>query len=322
MKGSRLLILIFAAGVPLMFPRAAGARPDDSAVPVSQAQTQTAFEDLEKEVWNTRLDLAASQEEIQKLRGTIAGLQEKLSLLRRESGNNPGVFQVLRQKMLLSELEPHLERMALLERERKRKKADFSQKALSLLALYNRRIEAELNPLDARVPLMEKIHRLQVLGQKRSHLLNLLDDLSGQTVPGKDRAFDDFKGVTVNDPKGRRIVLELLEERRKELLAQSGKLDAQEQEIREQLRLQKKMNDFLMGIERLNESADFPHSSLKRNDLQGVSDKNQTIKLESKLQEIQGIRAATERTRKQVDQFIQRLSPQPMKSGGKKEEAD
>jgi predicted nucleic acid-binding Zn-ribbon protein len=82
------------------------------------------------------------------------------------------------------------------------------------------------------------------------------------------------------------LALDLLRDREKNISDRLDRLSLEQEEIRNEIKLQGKMQDFLGDIQRMNEDSSFPRGSLRRNDLQSYMGKNSRNSLEGRLAEL------------------------------------
>ena len=257
--------------------------------------------------------------QVEKL-GTIQGGQEKLQIqiqtletkvktLRGNSSTSLNVFETAKLKSCLGDLQQKLEANALLEKQYQQTRTEFEQKALSLLSIYNDWIDATLAspPNDSTVSLDDRLNALALVAKKRSKLQYLLRIYHSSDE--KEPAFNpsDFRGLDPHDREGRRLAMDLLRDRKKTIGDRIDRLSLEEDEIKNEIKLQGKMQDFLEDIQRMNEDSSFPRGSLRRNDIQSYMGKNSKTSLEGRLRELEKQISMDRQMMAQINSSISRL---------------
>ena len=92
-----------------------------------------------------------------------------------------------------------------------------------------------------------------------------------------------------NDREGLQLTLDLIRDRKKDLEEQLEKWSIEQDEVKNELKLQGKMQEFLDGIRRMNEDSDFPSGNLKKSNLGNATGGKQRNKLEAHLNELQDL---------------------------------
>src|SRR6185369_5011126 len=165
-------------------------------------------------------------------------------------------------------------------------------------------------PVDSTEALEAQIPLLKELAQKRARLQKTLGENPEPSTSGSSPDLSAIDRISAGDREGHQLTLRLLEDRKKELERELEKLRGRETEAKGELRLQRKMRDFLDGIQRMNESSDFPHTSLERSDLGDAGDRSQDERLQSRLTGVQGDIAAGEMELKKTRELILKISSQ------------
>lgn len=309
MKRRKFLIFFFLGGAPWTacaqnYPPL----PANSSVTLSETQWPAVLSQFEDSVLSASQWLQIKKAEEAKLQLAINGLEEKVAGLRKQERGNPNVINEFRLKGLLNELRDKLEQNSSLQRQWEENEKDFEQKALSLTALYNDRIQVELESSseDAK-SLDSKLTRLALLVQKRNQTESLLKQYQKKDSGGALPPVTAFETFQTGDRESLQLTLDLFHDRHKELEERLEKLGLEQEEVKNELKLQGKMQEFVQDIQRLNEDSNFPRTSLKRDDLEEMVGKNQKSKLDSRLQELQMESDRDQKTLAQLDQLIDRV---------------
>jgi hypothetical protein len=315
MKYRRFLLLWLLSLAP---PLAGSAEPQappssNSGVTLSNQQWQSVLSEFEVSVFSLSQWLEKSQTEKKKIQENISDLEEKIASLRKGDAGGSNVFDEIRLKNLLEELKEKLEKNSALQHQWDDKQKEFEQKALSLTALYNDRIEMELENTDSNQGVSQidgKLTGLTVLIQKRTQVQTLLKEYAKKRDSEKLLSVASFKSFKTNDRESLQMTLDLFQDRKKDLEEQLEKWSLEMEEVKNELKLQGKMQDFLEDISRINEDSDFPQGGLKRHDLEGIVGKTQKNKLESRLAELQAKISRGQTTLLQINQLTSRVENQ------------
>ncbi len=300
-----LPILGFAA--PLNTP------PASSGVSLSHQQWKSVLSEFEVSVFSLSQWLEKSQIEKKKIQQNISDLEEKLASLRKEDPDGSNVINEIRIKGVLDELKEKLEKNSGLQHQWDDKQKEFEQKALSLTALYNDRIEMELENTETNQGVGQidgKLTDLTVLIKKRTQVQTLLKEYTKKGDSEKLLSVASLKSFKTNDRESLQLTLDLFRDRKKDLEEQLEKWSLETEEAKNELKLQGKMQDFLEDIRHINEDSDFPQGGLKRHDLEGIVGKTQKNKLEAKLLELQNKISRGQVTLVQITQLMLRAESQ------------
>jgi hypothetical protein len=110
----------------------------------------------------------------------------------------------------------------------------------------------------------------------------------------------------------------LIQDRKKGLDEQLAKWSIEEEEVKNELKLQGKMQEFLAGIRRMNEDSDFPSGSLNKSDLGNATEGKERSKLEKHLNEIQSLIQNGQESLSQLDQLMVKIQNQLESFGERK----
>ena len=300
------LFLFFLIGAGFSSP----ARPQEapssagsSGVPLSDTQWKTAVEKFETAVFDLCQWLEKSQVESDKLKEDTKKSEDKITELRQNDEKRPNVFDEIRLKGLLNSLKDKLEKNSDLQHQWDEKQKDLEQKALSLIALYNDRVqdilESSVSGLDSS-SLQMKLNEMALLVQKRNKVKAILNQYQTKDKKIEPLPVESFGSLKTNDRESLQLTLDLIRDRKKELEDLIEKETIEGDEIRNELKLQGKMQEFLDGIKRMNEDSDFPNENLKGSDLGSITGVKQRNKLETRLNEVQ---ASIARNRKSLSQL-------------------
>ncbi len=262
--------------------------PGDSATLISPEKYASVISRFETETLGLAADLDSLKTNQIKLQNQIQVLEAKV---KSERENNPtalNVFENAKLNNILSDLQQKLEANSKIEKTYQQTRSNFEQKALSLLSLYNDWIDANLASASnaASISLDERLNLLVQVVKKRAKIKYLLQSYrtSEESVPVFNPA--DFKELDTQDRESKQLAMDLLRDRKKTLEDRLDRLALEVDEIKNEIKLQGKMQDFLEDIQRMNEDSSFPRGSLKRNDLQSYMGKNSTNGLEGRLAEL------------------------------------
>jgi hypothetical protein len=284
--------------------------PPVAVIDISDSAKELSVTRLEEEVSVLVEWLEKKQVERKSLQETIEKFQEKAATLRQEIQKNPNVLIEIRLKSLLNNLKEKLEQNSGLQHQWDSQQTEFEQKSLALVALYNAQIQKELETTDSATNPAQADSRLgdlTVLVKKRNRLQALLVIYQKKTENEKNLPAVPVGSIETHDKESLLLTLDLLHDRKKDLEGEMAKWSREEEEIRNDLKLQAKMQEFLEDIQKMNEDSDFPHGRLKRKDLEGIVGKNQKGKLSGRLNETHEKLSQGEKTLAQIAELMTRV---------------
>ncbi len=293
----------------------------DSGVSLTDTQWKSVVAQFEGSVLALSQWLSDTQMKMKGLRDDIRKLELKSAQLREETRDGGGVFDDFRLKGLLNDLKGKLENNSDLQHQWDGKQKEFEQKALSLIALYNDRIAEDLETGEPSAPpflLNFKLDELTLLIQKRNRIQALLQQYREKNSLENPPLPASFGAPPAGDREGLLLTLDLIRDRKKSLEDQIEKWSIEEEEVKNELKLQGKMQEFLEDIQRDNEDSSFPHNSLKRNDLNDMAGDKERQRLEARLGALRQMSARGQASLGQLDQFMDKVQKQ-MDSLGKGE---
>ena len=224
------------------------------------------------------------------LRLEISDLQDKTARLRDETRDQSNLFKEIRLKELLNKLKDELEENSNLDHEADLKRKEFEEKGLSLIDLYNGRIEFELGSGEAKVPsdqLKSKVDRLSDLARQRNRIQVVLDQYGQRDDKEKLGSIGKVFSAKTTDRETLQLTLDLFKDRKKNLQEQMEKWSLELDSLRNELRLQGEMKDFLKDIQDMNANSNFPQGNLKQEDLEFLSGDSQKKKLFLRLNDVE-----------------------------------
>ena len=313
MSLSRLVFTLFvlsglgAAAFPV-WAQSAGPLPTATAA-VEAVQWDGVLGEFEKEVAQRARALSGLRDQQTQLHKEIERLEVKTTAIRNQNQNGSNLLDQIRLNNLLKELQKKLETDSQLQRQWKDGAELFEQKSLSLISLYNDRIEDDLDSTSPESA-ADRLRSLIGLVRKRQDLQKLIDQFPKTQDEGEMPALPSIQRVDGQDLEGLRLTLDLLTDRQKDLQERIEKSTVQQAETKQELKLQVKMKDFLEDVQRMNEDSDFPHDSLSRNDLGAAAGKKQKDELEKKLQEISNGRDRDEKNLEQLKAYMANVQSQ------------
>ena len=263
-----------------------------SGVSLTGTQWEKVISDFETSVTSLAEGLENGRSQLRRLQSEIEDLEGKIAKLREGSAQNINVLDEIRLKGLLNDLKDKLEKKSDLQHQWDGKQGEFEQKALSLVSLYNDRINlvlanADLSADSSRLP--SEVNNLAVLIQKRNRIQALAKQYQAKSEGEESVENSSLETLKTGDRESLLLALDLIRDRKKEQEEQLEKWSIEEEEIRNELKLQGKMQEFLQDIQRMNDDSSFPHGSLKRNDLEDVAGKKERARLEARLNELHGL---------------------------------
>ena len=311
-RGSFFLICLC-----LVLPGTGRGLPPPSAgsgmsVTLSSGRWSAVLAEFEEAVFSQAQWMEKTKADKLKIQGEIEKLEANVAVLRKEtSGAN--VFGEIRLKGLLNELKAKLEENSHLQHQWDEKQKEFEQKALSLIALYNDRIEAELENSDPSVALPgldPKLNRLTLFIQKRNRVQYLLGEYRSKNDGEKLIPLTALDPLKSHDRENLQLALDLFSDRKRDLSDQLEKWSIEEDQAKNELKLQGKMQDFLEDIRQINEDSDLPRGGLKHNDLDGLVGVSQKNKLENRIGDLQLKISRGQSTLSQISQLMDRVQIQ------------
>ncbi|SRR5579871_1169245 len=308
-----LLSLVVGGTMTPLWSQTATPSLSSSGLSIDDAQWKTVVAQFEESVSSLSKGLEDRQSQMAALQSEIETLEGKISQLRGKTENGSGVIDEFRLKSLLNNLKDELQKNSDLQHQWDGEQKEFEQKAMSLIALYNERIDKDLQSTDLSSPssrLNVTFNELVQLIQKRNQTLALIKRYQKKTTGETPPPLASFGGVRPTDREGLLLTLDLIRDRKKGLEEQLEKWSIEEDEAKNELKLQGKMKDFLEDIERMNEDSSFPHSSLKRSDLGDVAGEKERKRLQSKLDDLQQKISQGQAALIQINQFMDKIQHQ------------
>jgi len=308
-----LLMILAGLGSVPTWSQTTTPGPSSLGPVLDESQWEAAVAQFENSVLALSEDLGESQARMKALQADIETLEEKISRLREKTKNGSGVIDDFRLKSLLNDLKDKLQKNSDLQHQWDEKQREFEQKAISLVTLYNERIDNDLQSTDLSskaADLNLTFNELVQLIQKRNQTLGLIKRYQKKTTDENQLPLTSFGGVKPTDREGLLLTLDLIRDRKKALEEQLEKWSIEEDEAKNELKLQGKMRDFLEDIQRMNEDSSFPHSSLKRSDLGDVTGDKERKRLQARLDDLQQEIGRGQATLIQINQFLDKVQHQ------------
>jgi len=240
----------------------------------------------------------------------ISDLQNKTSQLRAETREQSNLFKEIRLKELLNELKDKLQEDSTADHDAGLKQKDFEQKCLSLIDLYNSRIEIELESgevNEAPSQLDSKVNQLSDLARKRNRIQVILKQYRKKEDTEKLAAVGTFSSLKTNDKETLQLTVDLFKDRQKSLQDELEKWNLELDGIRNELKLQGEMKDFLKDIQNMNVDANFPQGNLKQEDVDFLSGGSQKKKLASRLNDVEQKILRGQKLLAQIDQLLAKV---------------
>jgi hypothetical protein len=308
-------ILAFWAWIPgwALSQDMSSAPAGESVTLLAPDQYATLMARFEKETLVEVVKLESIKTGQEKLQSQIQNLEAKVQILRSNNRISLNVFEDAKLKSCLGDLQEKLEENSQLEKQFQQARGEFEQKALSLLSFYNDWIDANMVPPSNPSPasLDERLNALILVAKKRAKLQYLLENYHSSEEKEPFFKSSDFNNLDPHDMEGRRLAMELLRDRKKTLGDRVDRLSLEEDEVRNEIKLQSKMRDFLEDIQRMNEDSSFPRGSLRRNDLQSYMGKNSHNTLEGRLAALEKEILQGRQMMVQINSSITRLEGAP-----------
>jgi chromosome segregation ATPase len=301
---------IFCSATPPLWPQTTQPSFSDSIVNLNGSQWKSVIAQFEESVYSLSKWLEDYQAEMKNLQGDIRDLEGKIARLREQTQNGSGVLDEIRLKGLLNDLKEKLEKNSDLQHQWDERQKEFEQKAMSLIALYNSRIDTDLEGADlsSQNPQLNlTMNELVLLIQKRNQTLTLLKRYQKKSETENSLPLTSFGALRFDDREGLLLTLDLIRDRKKSLEEQLEKWSIEEDEVKNELKLQGKMKEFMDDIERMNEDSSFPHSSLKRSDLGDVAGDKERKKLQARLDDLQQMIVHGQTSLSQLEQLMEKV---------------
>ncbi len=305
-----LLLGTVLLGFTPVWPQKTVPESSDSIGNLNDLQWKTIASQFEESVSSISKWLDSCQAEMKSLQNDIGKLEKKIARLREENRNGSGVIDEFRLKGLLNELRDKLEKNSDLQHQWDEKQKEFEQKAMSLISLYNSRIDNDLQGADLSSQpsqLNLTLNELVLLIQKRNQTLALLKRYPNNAVGENPLPITTVGALKFDDREGLLLTLDLIRDRKKSLEDQLEKWSIETDEAKNELKLQGKMREFLDDVQRMNEDSSFPHGSLKRSDLGDVAGDKERKRLQSRLDNLQQMTDHSRATLTQLDQIMQKV---------------
>ncbi|HET9870888.1 MAG TPA: hypothetical protein VFR02_10395 [bacterium] len=290
--------------------------PSIQDLPASQGEAWTrSIAGFETAVSAQARALADNRRRQERLGSEIAALETKTAALRDQASGN--LFDQLRLKKLLAELQGKLEAQAALKQDRDARLADFEQKGLSLLSLYNESISRQLDLPEGSEP-GDRLDSVIATVRKRQALQGLLDRFPGAPDDQRMAPLSLLDQSGGRDLASLKTTLDILQDREKELQTRIEKADVRAAELNQEITLQGKMRDFLSDMRKMNEASSFPRESLNRADLQALESQAQDSNLKRGIQAAQKRQDQDRADLEQVRRYIRSVQAriQEWKGGG------
>lgn len=299
------------------------APPEVLPLPEEVTAWDRAVARFEGEVQDLSSRLDTLNGELRRLKVETARLQGEVRNLRSSSESGPHPLREARLKDLLAALQPKVERVAELEAEREHLRRRWEEKAVSLLKLYDDRIDEVLGSagpfLDPTLAeaLLEPVVRLV---RKRGRLQESLS--RRQKGPRLEEEPDSMPVLPQggkSDALGLRLTLGLLKDRKGELEARLERSYLEEEEILKEIRLQERMREFLRDVERMGEDATFPPPGAGDAELRMFLGRQEARRLEERLREVRARREEDKLRLFQIEHYLETVRFQlEKKEGGMK----
>lgn len=298
-----LLALVLATAVPAgTAPAVPGATPSIEASILSRFEKEVAAEidSLEK--------MSRQRKQTEK---KIIQLKEESSALHRKLAAGTNVLAELRLKAVLGELHGRLESQSILEGRWETLRRDFEEKALSLLSLYNDRIEQEIASAEAFLDPSRSGQRLDALvdlARKRSVLQERLERYRGSGNEGTGVAGNLSNLPSSRDRESLELALRLLKDRRRDTETRIEQSILQEEETLKEIRLQERMREFMNDVEHRREGSTFGPPGSARRELEWMGGKGKIEPLRRKLQDLRKQREKDQLTLIQLEAYLDQTS--------------
>ena len=280
---------------------------------LSDSQWESAVTHFESSIPLLISLLEKEQSHLKELQADIGKLEQKTAMIRQSSPSGSNVFDEIRLKGLLNELKGKLEENSNLQKEWEGKQKEFEQQALSLVALYNDKIEKELETpgTSAGEPgLNSKVNYLASLIAKRNRIQTQLSKYQKKPEEEAFQSVGAISNLKHRDKESLQLTLDLCKDRKKDLEEQIERWSLEMEDIRNELKLQGKMQEFLEDIHQLNEDSDAPRGGIKDSDMESVVGKRKRNKLEARLTELQMKFERGQRTISQINSLMTNVQRQ------------
>jgi hypothetical protein len=319
MRMGRAALFILGIGWGL-FGTAAGVRaqtpvPSFQEIPASQSlEWEQSIQMFEKDVSGQAQELVKNEDRRNKLKAQIEKLEVKTTALRNQ--NNLNLFDQLRLKKMLNDLQGVLETESDLEQQWRQSLEAFEQKSLSLLSLYNEEIGRQLDTTTGDQS-ENRLNALIEMVRKRQALQGLIDRFPEASADEKMPSLSLLARANNQTMENLSTTLDILQQREKDLVAKVEKADVRAAELGQEVDLQSKMRDFLSDVRKMNEDSSFPRESLNRGDLQTLQSQTQDSNFEREITAGQKQKVKDEADLAQVRQYIQVVRSQMQNLSGR-----
>ncbi len=303
------LVLFAASPVPVW----AGI-PSGVATPTPAANTQAGFDVLisrfEREARISASTLGKLRSERDGVGRAVTQLKEEAEVLHKRQETAPNVLSEMRLKSLLGELRKKLEEQSELETRWAVLRAEFEEKALSLLTLYNDRIEQEISAQAVFVDpagLDKRLNSLVETTRKRSRLQELLRLYGGEreTVSPEAADWDPATLPPARDREGVRMTIRLLKDRRQEVEARTERSILREEEILKEIRLLARMREFVDDVERARNPGSSPDGNTRPKDIEWYRGQETMSLLKDRLLMLRRQREKDRNTLVRLDSYLE-----------------
>lgn len=311
----RSILFLFLLLAPVRHLSALTVTPvvSDSGVLLSDPQWNEVRLRFENEIFSIIDWLKNYKTKKESLGDEIDILQKKSLALRQEIHDESNVFKEIRLKGLLNDLKDKLEENSDLEKQADEKQKEFEQKCLSLIELYNNRIQQALETPDSApltLTLDAKLDNLTTLVRKRTRIQTLLKQYQKKERFEKSISLASIRSLNSNDSETLQLTLDLFKDRKKDIEEKLEKWSLEETEVKSELKLQSEMQDFLEDIQRMNADSSFPQGNLKKNDLSAIMGGDQKNRLNLRLNEINEKVVKGQKTLIQMNQLMDKVQNQ------------
>jgi hypothetical protein len=279
---------------------------------LSGTQWEAVLKEFEGSVQTLVQELDRIEADRKKLGEQIQVLEAKISVLRKKAETGANVLDEIRLKGLLNDLKEKLVRNSSLEHRWEVARGELEQKGLSLVALYHSRIEEGIRLGDegSTGPAGEaKLGAMEELARKRTKVQAIL----AKYPPKEEAALPSLSALETlkkNDRESLQLTLDLLNDRKREITDQLEKWSLEEEEVRNELKLQARMQEFLEDLRRQNQGSGMTGGVPKRDGLEGMAEKSQRSRLGKRLGEIQTRMARAKETLEQIGRLTAKVQSQ------------
>jgi hypothetical protein len=310
MKTWRFILIILLASASAYAGNPSRVPTPGNGMALSETQWEIARSQFENSVYELSEWLDSNREKRKELKAGIQELEKRATELRRETEKGSNVIGEIRLKRLLNDLKEKLQQDSGLMHQDNEKQREFEQKALSLILLYNEKIgrvlETGENNADA-ASADAKLKILSELIETRNKIQNLMKKHQIKETGGTQEPMAAWGSLKAKDRENLELALILLKDRKRETQEYLDKCLLEQEELKNELKLQSKMQEFLADIQRMNEDSEFPRQSPRRNDFGGNAGKK---RLEKRLGELQGMIVKSQKTSAELEELMRRVQHQ------------